>query len=69
MSMSKKDFIALADEIRDYNSYAETVGYPRYHQRQIEHLADFCRSQNGRFLRDRWLGYIAGTCGKNGGRK
>jgi hypothetical protein len=30
-------------------------------------LAEFCRDQNGRFNRERWLGYIAGTNGKNGG--
>lgn len=30
-------------------------------------LADFCKSQNGAFDRDRWLGYIDGTNGPNGG--
>lgn len=30
-------------------------------------LADFCKSQNGRFDRERWLGYIAGENGPNGG--
>jgi hypothetical protein len=35
----------------------------------INHLADFCQSQNPNFNRDRWLGYIAGTNGKNGGAR
>ena len=29
-------------------------------------LADFCKSQNYRFDRERWLVYIAGECGPNG---
>jgi hypothetical protein len=31
-------------------------------------LADFCKAQNPNFNRDRWLDYIAGKCGKNGGK-
>lgn len=31
-------------------------------------LADFCKSQNYRFDRGRWLAYIAGECGPNGGK-
>ena len=30
-------------------------------------IASFCLEQNGRFDRERWLGYIAGTNGPNGG--
>lgn len=30
-------------------------------------LADFCVIQNPRFNRERWLAYIAGECGPNGG--
>jgi len=65
--MSKKDFIALADAIREYNATPENVHMP-FDAYQLEHLADFCQSQNSRFMRDRWLGYIAGTNGKNGGK-
>jgi hypothetical protein len=57
--MSKKDFIALADYIR---TNREAFG-----EAALSVLADFCQSQNGRFLRDRWLAYIAGTCGPSGG--
>ena len=63
MSMSKKDFIALADVIKE----AEKIGYP-FSQSNIGLLADFCQYQNNNFMRGRWLDYIAGKCGKNGGK-
>ena len=31
-------------------------------------LASFCQQSNPRFLRQRWLDYIAGQCGPNGGK-
>ena len=65
MSMSKRDFIALADEIRDAN---RTEGY-KFSPQQINVLAKFCYDQNCRFNRERWLAYIAGVCGPNGGKK
>lgn len=80
MSMSKKDFIALADTLRfnqpvgatgGQSAFAE--GYERgrlaHWNRTVEVLADFCQSQNHAFKRDRWLSYIAGECGPNGGKK
>ena len=57
--MSKKDFIALADQIR----FSDLKWTPA----QLGVLADFCKGQNSRFMRDRWLGYIAGTNGPSGG--
>ena len=57
--MTKKHFIELADCIRTAN-----VTFTSAH---LKVLASFCRSQNGRFLEDRWLSYIAGKCGPNGG--
>jgi hypothetical protein len=63
--MTKKDFIALADHIKRHNN---TGGVPRFTWAQIESLADFCKSQNYAFLRQRWLDYIAGKCGPNGGK-
>jgi hypothetical protein len=64
--MTKKDFIALADMIRDHNRYAATPEnqFSQYH---IDCLAAFLRSQNPAFNRDRWLDYIAGKCGPSGG--
>lgn len=62
--MSKKHFIKLADIVREHNRL-----YPddQFSENQLESLGDFCRSMNGSFMRDRWLGYIAGECGSSGG--
>jgi hypothetical protein len=67
MGMSKRHFIQLADIIRNYNKTAEIVDSPPFIEGQIFALADFCQSQNPRFDRERWLGYIAGTNGPSGG--
>jgi len=76
MSMSKKDFIALADTIREFNRTAfwgtdkdGTKGKANIPIQgdTLETLADFCSQQNPRFNRERWLGYIAGTNGPSGG--
>lgn len=76
MSMSKKDFIALADAIREFNRTAfwgtdkngvhGTMNAPIQGD-TLKMLADFCKSQNSAFMCERWLDYIAGKCGKNGG--
>jgi hypothetical protein len=63
MSMSKKDFIALADVIITHNRNKVT-----FNPAAIDALADFCLSQNSKFMRGRWLGYIAGENGKGGGK-
>ena len=64
MSMSKKDFIALADAINAVENDDDW-----FSSRQLNILADFCQSQNPNFMRERWLDYIAGECGPNGGSK
>jgi hypothetical protein len=66
--MTKKNFIALADTIKAHNAFrrVDTVAFTA---EQINSLADFCAAQNPQFNRGRWLGYIAGTNGKNGGKK
>lgn len=65
--MSKKHFIALADHLRYY-----LPGNPDFTAKQRELIigimADFCQSQNPQFMRERWLGYIAGINGRNGGK-
>jgi hypothetical protein len=67
MSMSKQDFIALADEIRLHNRM--NCGTPvEFTTDHINVLANFCRGQNSNFMRGRWLGYIAGENGKSGGK-
>ncbi len=66
--MSKKDFIALADTMRDF--LATNAGREMDEHSQnvlLQHKVWFCEGQNPNFMRDRWLGYIAGTCGPNGG--
>ncbi len=61
MSMSKKDFIALANHIKTSRAPFTTE--------VLDVLADFCKEQNSNFLRDRWLGYIAGKNGPSGGAR
>lgn len=79
--MSKKHFIALADAIRQrgyetlYFRIASTATGKNCNESELgelmraiaEALADFCQSQNSQFNRQRWLGYIAGENGPNGG--
>ena len=60
--MSKKHFIKLADAIREENMHGHA-----FSEAQIECLAEFCRQQNYNFKRDRWIAYINGECGSNGG--
>ena len=68
--MTKKHFIELADAIRFHNENAsgsiEPVG--QFDSVQLETLADFCKSANPAFNRERWLNYISGNCGPNGGK-
>jgi hypothetical protein len=63
--MTKKDFIALADAIRQHNE-SPAVG-PIFTPDHLNTLAHTCRKSNPRFDRGRWLGYIRGECGPNGG--
>ena len=72
MSMSKQDFVALADAIRNHGTTIDPHSTVRisdtpFTKDQVEMLATFCGRQNGNFMRQRWMDYIAGKCGKNGG--
>lgn len=60
--MTKKHFIALADVVKDMKKERVIEDYG------VKLLADFCEAQNPQFDRERWLSYIAGTCGKSGGK-
>jgi hypothetical protein len=62
--MTKKHFIRFADYLRDTNSYCEP-----FSAKQLQHLADFCHEQNPKFNRERWISYIKGECGPNGGAR
>lgn len=71
MSMSKKDFIALADAVRPVLNVehvaadgTRTLGPARI----VDALCVFMRGQNPRFMESRWRDYLAGKCGPCGGR-
>ena len=66
--MTKKNFVALADSIREHNRVAKFNGETAFTDDQLAALARFCASENPAFKRERWLSYIAGECGPNGGR-
>ena len=65
--MTKKHFIRLADHIRMVNKWDPPAEH--FTPKHLDVLATFCKEQNPQFNRTRWLDYIAGTCGPNGGRK
>ena len=61
--MSKQDFVALADAIREHNKYEGD----KFTDDQLNTLASFCRGRNSAFMESRWMDYIVGKCGKSGG--
>jgi hypothetical protein len=66
-SMTRKQFVALADSIGEHNRLAKFNGENAFTVDQLAALARFCALENPRFKRERWLDYIAGRCGPNGG--
>lgn len=62
--MSKKHFIALAQMIRWQNSKEDL---PKFSDEHIATLVAFCHEQNPNFNPQRWIAYIKGECGPNGG--
>ncbi len=71
--MTKKHFIALADALRraepTWCANGSDVPARIQWERDIVEIAGFCREQNPRFNTGRWLDYIKGKCGPNGGNK
>lgn len=71
MSMSKKDFIALADAFifakPDLDGTTIATGMIDQYEKDIEAVAHVLAASNPAFKRSRWLAYIAGECGSNGG--
>ena len=66
--MTKKDFIALADMVKEHNELQRGTANPIiFGPLHINTLANFCRSQNPNFKRERWIAYLNGECGPNGG--
>lgn len=69
MSMSKKDFIALADVVKGLEPEFQSSAGSRYDWVIMrDRIAAFCAAQNPAFNRERWFAYIAGECGPNGGK-
>ena len=60
--MAKEHFISLADLIKA-RQWQDRDGAGLF----IHDLADFLESEYPLFKRDRWLAYLAGECGPNGG--
>lgn len=75
--MTKKHFIALANtfKARKIQIDSEYSRSPLYHSTAIRvweqivaNMAVFCKLQNSQFNRERWMGYILGENGPNGGK-
>lgn len=64
--MTKKDFILLADHIR--NATSGSCAEAKFSDIQISYLAQFCKKTNPRFNENRWIAYINGACGPIGGK-
>lgn len=67
MSMSKKDFIALADEMRPVLGPGEFRQIAVDKETVMDALCRFMSRQNPQFKEDRWRAYLAGECGPGGG--
>jgi hypothetical protein len=73
--MSKKHFIALAKVLQTLEpiklNQKDSRASAEHHQweQTVTAMADFCQAQNSHFMRERWLSYVAGECGPNGGAK
>ena len=72
--MTKRHFIALAETIKAHNEgkrrvFGKNAERMCFNAEQQDALADFCQAQNPNFNRERWLSYIAGECGPNGGSR
>ena len=70
MSMSKQDFVALADALR-----AEKPGDNWDPNKRVQWdldckaVADVLARSDGLFKREQWFHYLNGLCGPNGGSK
>ena len=74
--MTKKHFIALANVLKASEPIGKREGYSEQYENgrhvqwcwMVECIAGLCEQENPRFNRQRWLDYIAGECGPNGGK-
>lgn len=67
--MTKKHFIAIADELRfEKSRFTERFGSDAFNA-MLDIVVSVCRAQNGRFDTDRFRGYVADECGPSGGKR
>jgi hypothetical protein len=71
MSASKADFIAMADRLRpiarQMHQLHETDPMRKLFDDMLTAVCDAFASQNRKFRRSTFEGYVHGTCGPNGG--
>jgi hypothetical protein len=65
--MTKQHFIALADALRRWKPQDGNAIRLDQWTRDVVAVADACQDANPKFNRERWLNYIKGLCGPNGG--
>lgn len=58
--MTKKHFVALANALRPYRKEIPPD--------VLDAITRFCESQNPDFKKERWLKFLNGKCGVNGGQ-
>ena len=66
--MTKKHFIAIADAIREHNMKISTQDKP-FEWEHLATLADVFKRLNSDFMKERWIAYVNGQCGPNGGSR
>lgn len=66
--MTKKHFIKIADKLRESKPSDKDTAKLTQWLEDREIIADYFAAVNPRFNRERWLDYIDGKCGPNGGR-
>jgi hypothetical protein len=63
MSITKKELIAIGGFMK------EKVGTPdQFTIQQVHDMATFLRTRNQRFDRAKWIGFVTGANGPNGGK-
>lgn len=67
--MTKKHFIALADGLRNEKPNENWLNKMVQWHMDVNAIADVCAASNPRFNRERWLDYVNGLCGPNGGAR
>ena len=67
--MTKQNFISLAEAVRTHNVIAKHGNASSFTEDHLETLVSFCKQQNPAFMASRWLGYVNGENGPNGGRR